>query len=169
MIINFCNDEILIRFFLLLSSLSFLIHDHRQMSGDKNDRLTSFFFLDFFLSATTIFNREKNSQRLSTNSSLTFRDLLIVNTPVVLVCESLYCTSQFFLFASSSHDRYIKITRSSIEMSAPNKSIDKNKRYAGVKANDFVNKTRTNETSRATGKIFTGKIFFVMIIVFFFF
>ena len=54
-------------------------------------------------------------------------------------------------------------------MSAPNKSIDKNKRYAGVKANDFVNKTRTNETSRATGKIFTGKIFFVMIIVFFFF
>jgi len=37
-------------------------------------------------------------------------------------------------------------------MSVPAKSIDKNKRYAGVKANDFVNKTRTNETSRATGK-----------------
>lgn len=37
-------------------------------------------------------------------------------------------------------------------MSVPSKSIDKNKRYVGVKANDYVNKTRTNETSRATGK-----------------
>jgi hypothetical protein len=37
-------------------------------------------------------------------------------------------------------------------MSVPSKSIDKNKRYAGVKANDFVNKTRTNETSRAAGR-----------------
>jgi hypothetical protein len=38
-------------------------------------------------------------------------------------------------------------------MSVPSKSIDKNKRYAGVKANDFVNKTRTNEASRATGNL----------------
>jgi hypothetical protein len=38
-------------------------------------------------------------------------------------------------------------------MSVPSKSIDKNKRYAGVKANDFVNKTRTNETSRAAGML----------------
>ncbi|CAF0982507.1 unnamed protein product [Adineta ricciae] len=37
-------------------------------------------------------------------------------------------------------------------MSVPSKSIDKNKRYAGVKANDYVNKTRTNETSRATAR-----------------
>ncbi|CAF2085782.1 unnamed protein product [Rotaria magnacalcarata] len=37
-------------------------------------------------------------------------------------------------------------------MSAPSKSIDKNKRYAGVKANDFVNKARTNETSRAAAR-----------------
>ncbi|CAF3579594.1 unnamed protein product [Rotaria sp. Silwood1] len=36
-------------------------------------------------------------------------------------------------------------------MSLPNKSLDKNKRYAGVKANDFVNKTRANETNRSTG------------------
>jgi hypothetical protein len=36
-------------------------------------------------------------------------------------------------------------------MSVPSKTIDKNKRYAGVKANDFVNKTRTNEASRAAG------------------
>ena len=36
-------------------------------------------------------------------------------------------------------------------MSISNKSTDKNKRYVGVKASDFVNKTRTNETSRATG------------------
>jgi hypothetical protein len=41
-------------------------------------------------------------------------------------------------------------------MSVPSKSIDKNKRYAGVKANDFVNKTRTNEASRATGIFNTG-------------
>ncbi|CAF3961892.1 unnamed protein product [Rotaria sp. Silwood2] len=38
-------------------------------------------------------------------------------------------------------------------MSVPSKSIDKNKRYAGVKANDFVNKARTNETSRAAGML----------------
>jgi hypothetical protein len=37
-------------------------------------------------------------------------------------------------------------------MSVPSKSIDKNKRYAGVKANDFVNKTRTNEASRAAAR-----------------
>ncbi|CAF1097369.1 unnamed protein product [Rotaria sordida] len=37
-------------------------------------------------------------------------------------------------------------------MSVPSKSIDKNKRYAGVKANDFVNKARTNETSRAAAR-----------------
>ncbi|CAF0891877.1 unnamed protein product [Adineta ricciae] len=34
-------------------------------------------------------------------------------------------------------------------MSVPNKSLDKNKRYAGVKANDFVNKTRANEANRS--------------------
>jgi hypothetical protein len=34
-------------------------------------------------------------------------------------------------------------------MSAPNKSLDKNKRYAGVKTNDFVNKTRANEANRS--------------------
>ncbi|CAF1064051.1 unnamed protein product [Rotaria sordida] len=37
-------------------------------------------------------------------------------------------------------------------MSVPNKSLDKNKRYAGVKANDFVNKTRANETNRSTAR-----------------
>ena len=37
-------------------------------------------------------------------------------------------------------------------MSVPSKSIDKNKRYAGVKVNDFVNKTRANERSRVAGK-----------------
>ena len=37
-------------------------------------------------------------------------------------------------------------------MSVPNKSLDKNKRYAGVKANDFVNKTRANENNRFGGK-----------------
>jgi len=36
-------------------------------------------------------------------------------------------------------------------MSAPNKSLDKNKRYAGVKTNDFVNKTRANEANRSAG------------------
>jgi len=36
-------------------------------------------------------------------------------------------------------------------MSVPNKSLDKNKRYAGVKANDFVNKTRANEANRSAG------------------
>lgn len=41
-------------------------------------------------------------------------------------------------------------------MSVPSKSIDKNKRYAGVKANDFVNKTRANERSRAAGKSTTS-------------
>ncbi|CAF4382783.1 unnamed protein product, partial [Rotaria magnacalcarata] len=34
-------------------------------------------------------------------------------------------------------------------MSVPNKSLDKNKRYVGVKANDFVNKSRANETNRS--------------------
>ncbi|UJR31210.1 hypothetical protein I4U23_018714 [Adineta vaga] len=34
-------------------------------------------------------------------------------------------------------------------MSVPNKSLDKNKRYAGVKTNDFVNKTRANEANRS--------------------
>ncbi|CAF0777714.1 unnamed protein product [Adineta steineri] len=34
-------------------------------------------------------------------------------------------------------------------MSVPNKSLDKNKRYAGVKANDFVNKTRASEANRS--------------------
>ena len=37
-------------------------------------------------------------------------------------------------------------------MSAPNKSLDKNKRFAGVKTNDFVNKTRANEVNRSAGK-----------------
>jgi hypothetical protein len=46
-------------------------------------------------------------------------------------------------------------------MSAPSKSIDKNKRYAGVKANDFVNKTRTNETSRAAGMFYHQKQSFI--------
>ncbi len=36
-------------------------------------------------------------------------------------------------------------------MSVPNKSLDKNKRYAGVKTNDFVNKTRANEANRSAG------------------
>jgi len=36
-------------------------------------------------------------------------------------------------------------------MSVPNKSLDKNKRYAGVKTNDFVNKTRANEANRSGG------------------
>jgi hypothetical protein len=40
-------------------------------------------------------------------------------------------------------------------MSAPNKSLDKNKRYAGVKTNDFVNKTRANEANRTTGMSYT--------------
>ena len=40
-------------------------------------------------------------------------------------------------------------------MSVPNKSLDKNKRYAGVKANDFVNKTRANEVNRPGGMSFT--------------
>lgn len=34
-------------------------------------------------------------------------------------------------------------------MSATNKSLDKNKRFTGIKANDFVNKTRTNEANRS--------------------
>lgn len=51
-------------------------------------------------------------------------------------------------------------------MSVPSKSIDKNKRYAGVKANDFVNKTRTNETSRATGKSHKSIFFISMIFSF---
>ncbi len=38
-------------------------------------------------------------------------------------------------------------------MSVPNKSLDKNKRYAGVKANDFVNKTRANEGNRSGRKL----------------
>jgi hypothetical protein len=37
-------------------------------------------------------------------------------------------------------------------MSVPNKSLDKTKRYAGVKANDFVNKPRTNDVNRSAGK-----------------
>jgi hypothetical protein len=53
-------------------------------------------------------------------------------------------------------------------MSVPSKSIDKNKRYAGVKANDFVNKTRTNEASRAAGILNHKKIFFPEIFSFFF-
>ena len=42
-------------------------------------------------------------------------------------------------------------------MSVPNKSFDKNKRYAGVKANDFVNKTRANEANRSAGGMFIKK------------
>ena len=38
-------------------------------------------------------------------------------------------------------------------MSIPNKSLDKSKRYAGVKVNDFVNKTRANEANRSTGTL----------------
>ncbi len=49
-------------------------------------------------------------------------------------------------------------------MSLPNKSLDKTKRYAGFKANDFVNKTRANEPNRSTGK----KISSFIIISFFF-
>jgi hypothetical protein len=53
-------------------------------------------------------------------------------------------------------------------MSVPSKSIDKNKRYAGVKANDFVNKTRTNEASRAAGILNTNKKIFSQIFSFYF-
>jgi hypothetical protein len=42
-------------------------------------------------------------------------------------------------------------------MSVPNKSLDKNKRYAGVKANDFVNKTRANEANRSAGMFILRK------------
>jgi hypothetical protein len=42
-------------------------------------------------------------------------------------------------------------------MSAPNKSLDKNKRYAGVKTNDFVNKTRANEANRSAGMSLSRK------------
>ncbi len=56
-------------------------------------------------------------------------------------------------------------------MSVPNKSLDKNKRYAGVKANDFVNKTRANENNRS-GRMFESirekKKEFVCFIFFFF-
>ena len=37
-------------------------------------------------------------------------------------------------------------------MSVPSKSIEKNKRYAGVKTNDFVNKNRPTERTRTAGK-----------------
>lgn len=47
-------------------------------------------------------------------------------------------------------------------MSVPNKSLDKNKRYAGVKANDFVNKTRENQANRSAGMI--KEIFLLKII-----
>jgi hypothetical protein len=36
-------------------------------------------------------------------------------------------------------------------MSTPNKSLDKSKRFAGVKANDFVNKARPNDANRSAG------------------
>jgi len=42
-------------------------------------------------------------------------------------------------------------------MSASNKSLDKNKRYAGVKTNDFVNKTRANEANRSAGIFLSTK------------
>jgi len=34
-------------------------------------------------------------------------------------------------------------------MSVPNKSLDKNKRFTGVKPNDFINKTRANDVNRS--------------------
>lgn len=46
-------------------------------------------------------------------------------------------------------------------MSAPSKSIDKNKRYVGIKANDFVTKARTNETSRAAGMLKSKKTTYI--------
>ena len=54
---------------------------------------------------------------------------------------------QHVLVFCSSYDQHCIYP----SMSVPNKSLDKNKRYAGVKANDFVNKTRTNETNRSAG------------------
>lgn len=48
-------------------------------------------------------------------------------------------------------------------MSVPNKSLDKNRRFAGVKANDFVNKTRATEVNRPGGMSFlssTRLVFF---------
>lgn len=65
--------------------------------------------------------------------------------------NTFWCASIVCLLISHDH-YYININRSFINMSITSKSIDKNKRYAGIKTNDFVSKTRSNETSRANGK-----------------
>lgn len=54
-------------------------------------------------------------------------------------------------------------------MSVPNKCLDKNKRYAGVKTNDFVNKTRANEANRSAGISNIFSLFFFSFFLLFFF